>query len=132
MSSYLTIYLKLKQNDQIIKLFDFSSSTEIYQYFVDIIHPAWSENNYTKLNDEMLNDVLNDIYRDITNTQIRISELRLCAHGNVDIIDEILELKELVKSLEYCQTQIYMIKELISHTLYMNEPDYIEVLCNVG
>lgn len=132
MSSYLTIYLKLKQNNQIIKLFDFSSNTEIYQYFVDIIHPAWSENNYTKLNDEMLNDVLNDIYRDITNTQIRISELRLCAHGNVDIIDEILELKESIKSLEFCQTQIYMIKELISHTLYMNEPDYVEVLCNVG
>ena len=80
----------------------------------------------------MLNDVLNDIYRDITNTQIRISELRLCAHGNVDIIDEILELKESIKSLEYCQTQIYMIKELISHTLYMNDPDYVEVLCNVG
>lgn len=132
MSSYLIIYLKLKQNNQIIKLFDFSSNTEIYQYFIDTIHPAWSENNYTKLNDEMLNDVLNDIYRDITNTQIRISELRLCAHGNVDIIDEILELKESIKSLEFCQTQIYMIKELISHTLYINEPDYVEVLCNVG
>lgn len=132
MSSYLTIYLKLKQNDQIIKLFDFSRNTEIYQYFIDTIHPTWSENNYTKLDDEMLNDVLNDIHRDITNTQTRISELRLCAHGNVDIIDEILELKESIKSLEFCQTQIYMIKELISHTLYMNEPDYIEVLCNVG
>jgi hypothetical protein len=132
MSSYLTIYLKLKQNDQIIKLFDFSRNTEIYQYFIDTIHPAWSESKYTKLNDEMLNDVLNDIHRDITTTQTRISELRLCANGNINIINEILELKELVKSLEYCQTQIYMIKELISHTLYMNDPDYIEVLCNVG
>ena len=62
MSSYLTIYLKLKQNDQIIMLFNFSSSIEIYQYFVDVIQPAWSKNNYTKLDDEMLNDVLNDIY----------------------------------------------------------------------
>lgn len=132
MSSYLTIYLKLKQNDQIIKLFDFSRNTEIYQYFIDTIHPIWSETNYTKLNDEMLNNVLNDIHKDITNTQIRISELRLCAYGNIDIINEILELKELVKSLEYCQTQIYMIKELTSHTLYMNDPDYVEVLCNIG
>lgn len=132
MSSYLTIYLKLKQNNQIMRLFDFSSSTEIYQYFNDTIHPTWSENNYTKLDDEMLNDVLNDIHRDIINTQTRISELRLCAHGNVDIVNEILELKELVKSLESCKTQVYILKDLISYTLYMDNSDYIEILCNVG
>lgn len=132
MSSYLSIYLKLKQNDQIIRLFEFSSSTEIYQYFNGLIHPTWVDNKYTKLNDESLNDVLCEINNDVNNTQLRISELRLCAHGNIDIINEILELKELIKSLEYCKTQIYMIKELISHTLYMNEPDYTEVLCNIG
>lgn len=132
MSSYLTIYLKLKQNNQIMRLFDFSSSTEIYQYFTDTIHPTWSENNYTKLDDDMLNDVLNDIHRDIINTQTRISELRLCAHGNVDIVNEILELKELVKSLESCKTQVYILKDLISYTLYMDDSDYIEILCNVG
>ena len=132
MSSYLTIYLKLKQNDQIIRLFDFSRSTEIYQYFNEIVNPTWADNNYTKLDDEMLNDVLYEINNEILKIQTKISELRLCAHGNVDIINEILELKELIKSLEYCKTQIYMIKELISHTLYSDNSEYSEILCNIG
>ena len=64
MSSYLTIYLKLKQNDQIIRLFNFSRNTEIYQYFDEIINPVWADNNYTKLNDEILNEVLYEINND--------------------------------------------------------------------
>ena len=132
MSSYLSIYLKLKQTDQIIRLFDFSRNTEIYQYFSEIIDPAWAGNNYTKLDDETLNNVLYEINKEIIKTQTRISELRLCACGNVDIINEILELQEIIKDSEYCKTQIHMIQELISHTLYSDDPEYSEILCNVG
>lgn len=108
MSSYLNIYLvpkkKYVENNQTLLIASYSRNTGIYQAFYENISPihSHSDEGYATLFKDKIQDVLNDLTKDIESTNRRLGLYKQYAKDNPDYIQEIIGLEEILG--EYKET----------------------------
>ena len=135
MSSYLSFYLVPKAEDsKPLNLICYSRNTHIYQYFEETIHPTYigmgDEAQYTELNVQKVDEVLEAMKEGISRYQRQISEYEKHAGGNADIIEYILELKEELDILEWSLHKVEFIRDIV-YEASCSWNDYNKILCNV-
>lgn len=135
MSSYLTFYVVPKaEGSKPLDLICYSRNTHIYQYFDEIIHPAYigigDETQYTELTIQKVDKVLEDMKNDISKYQEKISEYQKHAAGNAEIIEYILEMKEDLDILEWALHKVEFIRDLV-YEASCDWNEYNKILCNV-
>lgn len=71
MSSYLTIYLKIKDSDKKIELNSWSRNNDIYQKFNESLHPVWASNEdiYTDISEQDILNLIDECDKDIKRCQ---------------------------------------------------------------
>lgn len=89
MSSYLNIYLKRRDTKEYLYLDQWSRSSEIYQRFYEVIHPAYAgmEDKYTDLTLNDLDEVIKDIAHDKAEIERKISLYDKYLRQVMDFID---------------------------------------------
>lgn len=92
MSSYLNIYLKRRDTKEYLYLDQWSRSSEIYQRFDDVIHPAYAgmEEKYTDLTTNDFDEVIKDIAHDKAEIDRKIRLYEKYLHQVIDFIDPTL------------------------------------------
>lgn len=134
MSSYLTFYLQRK-DEKPITLISYSRNDELYQYFyenINMIHDMqYDTEYYTTVSCENVNDIISELTQSINNINTRIIEYEKHVDGNIEIIDEIISLKEYLATLNDTLIRVRFIKDLIleADNGYV---DYTAVLCNIS
>lgn len=138
MSSYLTIYIvpkrkSEKEEKKYIPLTSYSRNSEIYRYFYENIHPAYIGSEepvpYTVLTSESINIVLTAFADSISKAQTRLTEYEKYVSGNPEYIDEIIELKEYIKNLQYWKDKTSFVQDIINDISVFSEIE--EVCCNI-
>lgn len=134
MSSYLTFYLQRK-DEKPITLISYSRNDELYQYFyenTDIRHDMqYDTEYYTTISCEDVNNIISELTKSINNVNTRIIEYEKHVNGNIEIIDEIISLKDYLAVLNDTLIRTRFIKDLVLEA--DNEyADYTAVLCNIS
>lgn len=133
MSSYLSFYLKLKEeNTKPVFLTCYSRNNPIYQSFYENINVAYAGNEeaYTHLTINDVNKIISDLKGDISNVKKRIAAYKEHAGGNFEIINEIISSEEYLEELTSTLHSIYFIQDLVTNA-ENSFGDYSEVLCNI-
>ena len=117
MSSYLNIYGVTKEKDEHILLVTYSRNNEIYQEMdgiLDIPYNGDGGNNYRKLSISDINIIIEELNKTISNVQKRINEYEKHAAGNIEIINEIIGIKEYIKEIETIIYKLDFIIDMLS------------------
>lgn len=140
MSSYLSIYIVPKRKveedvKQHIIVASYSRSTDFYEYFSNVIHPAYvgmdNKIPYTTITKDGITAVLNEFQEDISKAKARLVEYEKYASTNADYIQEIIEMKEYILDLQYWKDKASFIEDMIDESnFYMDGIE--EVCCNIG
>lgn len=137
MSSYLSFFIVPKRKSdkepkQYIIIAAYSRSTDIYQYFNESINPAWagSEEKYTTLSLECVNQVIKDFDDDINKGKARLNEYEKYAKDNPEYIDEIISMKEYISDLEYWKAKASFIGDMLSDMPCYEEIE--EICCHIS
>lgn len=140
MSSYLTFYIvptrkSNKEEKQYIPLASYSRSSELYEYFNNVIHPVFVGNSdetpYTVLTINSVDEVMKDFNSDINKAQKRLSEYEKYARNNAECIEDIISMKEYIEDLQYWKDKASFISDILQDkSLWNNSIE--EVCCNIG
>lgn len=134
MSSYLTFYLQRK-NEKPITLISYSRSDELYQYFYENTNMKedvqYDTEYYTTISCEDVDDVISELTQSINNINTRIIEYEKHVDGNIEIIDEIISLKDYLETLNDTLIRTRFIKDLVLEANH-GYADYTAVLCNIS
>lgn len=136
MSNYLNIYLKRKENPEGSPLLfmSFSRNHPIYRAVVDAIAPVWAgdENIYTELTYDNLTECINTLDTDISNLVNKINEYEKTVLKNPksDIIEQLVEYKELYKEMENDNSNLVFIR-CFTDDITKGYSDFSKVLCNI-
>ena len=136
MSSYLTFYLKPKEQEKPLSLMSYSRADNVYQWYRDIINPVYignDENNpkYTELTDEMAQSVVDAAEEKLSDSK-RTLQLRIDACKELglteDDVDLVVSTKEYIAKLEETTKELQFIANLVSDIEYS---DFEKVLINI-
>lgn len=136
MSSYLNIYLKRKENPEGSPLLfmSFSRNHPIYRAVVEAIAPVWAGNEdiYTELTYDNLTECINTLDIDISNLVNKINEYEKAVLKNPksDIIEQLVEYKELYKEMENDNSNLVFIR-CFTDDITKGYSDFSKVLCNI-
>ena len=136
MSSYLNIYLKRKENPEGSPLLfmSFSRNHPIYRAVVEAIAPVWAGNEdiYTELTYDNLTECINTLDTDISNLVNKINEYEKAVLKNPksDIIEQLVEYKELYKEMENDNSNLVFIR-CFTDGITKGYSDFSKVLCNI-
>lgn len=136
MSSYLNIYLKRKKNPEGSPLLfmSFSRNHPIYRAVVEAIAPVWAGNEdiYTELTYDNLTECINTLDTDISNLVNKINEYEKAVLKNPksDIIEQLVEYKELYKEMENDNSNLVFIR-CFTDDITKGYSDFSKVLCNI-
>jgi hypothetical protein len=133
MSSYLSFYLKLKEeNTKPVFLTCYHRNDPVYQSFYENISIAYAgnEETYTHLTINDVNRIIADLKGDISNVKKRITTYKEHANGSLEIINEIISSEEYLEELISTLHSVYFIQDLVNNT-ENSIGDYSEVLCNI-
>lgn len=133
MSSYLSFYLKLKEeNTKPVFLTCYHRNDPIYQSFYENISIAYTGNEeaYTYLTTHDVDRVISNLKGDISNIKKRIAAYKEHANGNLEIIDEIISSEDYLEELTSTLHSVYFIQDLVNNA-ENSIGDYSEVLCNI-
>lgn len=134
MSSYLNIYAKFKDDSrEPLLLVSYTRSSDVYQYFEQEIHPTFmgmDEVRYTDLTFDNVGLVCDALIREINKLNMRIEEYEKHAGGNLEIINEIISLKEYNEELKNALSECAFIKMLAGETQYSYTK--YTLVCNIG
>lgn len=136
MSNYLNIYLKRKENPEGSPLLfmSFSRNHPIYRAVVEAIAPvlAGDENIYTELTYDNLTECINTLDIDISNLVNKINEYEKTVLKNPesDIIEQLVEYKELYKEMENDNSNLVFIR-CFTDDITKGYSDFSKVLCNI-
>ena len=131
MSSYLSFYLVPKAHpEERLLLQSFSRSTEVYQRFFDNLSIAYAgnEEKYTKLTVSDVESVIQDLDGDIAKAEARRAEYEKFCHGNSELIEEMISIKEYIRDLQSTRDYISFIRDILTDLDY---GEFSDVLCNV-
>lgn len=134
MSSYINIYGVLKNSDKKINLVGFSRNHQFYQELNEHINIAWAGDKdiYTELTSSLVQSVISDVEQQISNIDKKINEYEKHANGNIDIINDILDLKEYREELVSTREYLEFLDELIDNTTYNFENAFEKIVCNIS
>lgn len=111
MSSYLNIYIPV--HDRKVTIGCWSRSSDIYQAFYENGAPFGLEHAVE------VNNIIDQIYyeekSEISKIEDRIETLEKNCHGNLDVIEEILNWKEYLKDHENVINYINFLKDVVSN-----------------
>lgn len=140
MSSYLNIYLKRKENPEGSPLLfmSFSRNHPIYRAVVEAVAPVWAgdgdgdEDVYTELTYDNLTKCINTLDTDIGNLVNKINEYEKAVLKNPkkDIIEQLVEYKELYKEMENDNSNLVFIR-WFTDDIIKGYSDFSKVLCNI-
>lgn len=129
MSSYLTIYVKLKNVEKPAPIISWSRNNTVYQALNGSI--AYIGNGdkmmYTELTVDLINDGINEIREEMDKAKQYLEEYEKHAGENESYIQYIVEYKEELKTCENAIHELEFIRTLIHEAGYYNEDD--EVTC---
>lgn len=137
MSSYLNIYLKRKENpDSSPLLFmSFSRNHPIYRAVVEAIAPVWAgdEDAYTELTYDNLTECINTLDTDMGNLVNKINEYEKAVLKNPksDIIEQLMEYKEIYKEMEENNHNLTFIRWFTNDIINGHSAFFSKVLCNI-
>lgn len=136
MSSYLNIYLKRKENleGSPLLFMSFSRNHPIYRAVVDAIAPVWAGNGdvYTKLTYDNLTECINSLDEETNHIVNKIVEYEKAVLKNPkkDIIDQLIEYKEIYKEMEENNHNLAFIR-WFTNDINKGNSDFSKVLCNI-
>ena len=139
MSSYLSIYIVPKRKveedvKQHIVVAEYSRSTDLYEYFSNVIHPAYIGKEdkipYTTITKANITAILDDFQEDLSKAKARLVEYEKYASNNPDYIQEIVGLKEYISDLQYWKDKASFIEDMINSSNFYIE-GIEEVCCNI-
>lgn len=136
MSSYLNIYLVKKESskDSPLLFMSFSRNHPIYRAVVEAIAPVWAgnEDKYTELTYDNLTECINTLDTDIGNLVNKINEYEKAVLKNPksDIIEQLVEYKELYKEMENDNSNLVFIR-WFTNDIINGYSDFSKVLCNI-
>ena len=136
MSSYLNIYLVKKESskDSPLLFVSFSRNHPIYRAVVETIAPVWAGNEdaYTELTFDNLTECINTLDTDIGNLVNKINEYEKAVLKNPksDIIEQLVEYKELYKEMENDNSNLVFIR-WFTNDIIKGYSDFSKVLCNI-
>lgn len=139
MSSYLNIYLVPKRKDrdkeekQHLLFASYSRSTDIYEVFNEYVNPIFignAEGNYTSLIKDDVDLMIDGILTDIRNSQERLDVYEQYASKNEEYIQEILDLREIIRDYKSTHDFLLFLKGLVEDTID-GYNDFEEVCCNI-
>ena len=110
MSSSLIFYVKSKDYEHPIEIASFNRSTEIYQYFVDYLNIT---ETFTKLSVTDIRAIQEILYTDIYRNKARLETYDKYAHMNVDLVEEVIGIKEYLGQLTKAKFYIDFITLMI-------------------
>lgn len=138
MSSYLSIYIvpkrkSDKEQKKHLILAAYSRSSEIYQYFNEVINPVFigssEETPYTTITEADINRVLKDFDDNINSAKNTLAEYEKHVASNADFIHEIISLKEYITDLQYWRDKTSFIADMVENASFYD--DIEEVCCNI-
>lgn len=136
MSSYLNIYLKRKENpeDSPLLFMSFSRNHPIYRAVVEAIAPVWASDGdvYTKLTYDNLTECINSLDKETDHIVNKIVEYEKAVLKNPkkDIIDQLIEYKEIYKEMEENNHNLAFIR-WFTNDINKGNSDFSKVLCNI-
>lgn len=136
MSSYLNIYLKRKENPEGSPLLfmSFSRNHPIYRAVVDAIAPVWAGDGdkYTELTYDNLTECINSLDEETNHIVNKIVEYEKAVLKNPksDIIEQLVEYKELYKEMENDNSNLVFIR-WFTDDITKGYSDFSKVLCNI-
>ena len=136
MSSYLNIYLKRKENPEGSPLLfmSFSRNHPIYRAVVEAVAPVWAgdEGAYTKLTYNNLTECINSLDKETNHIVNKIVEYEKAVLKNPkkDIIDQLIEYKEIYKEMEENNHNLAFIR-WFTNDINKGNSDFSKVLCNI-
>lgn len=136
MSSYLNIYLKRKENPNSSPLLfmSFSRNHPIYRAVVEAVAPVWAGDGdvYTKLTYDNLTECINSLDKETNHIVNKIVEYEKAVLKNPkkDIIDQLIEYKEIYKEMEENNHNLAFIR-WFTNNINKGNSDFSKVLCNI-
>ena len=136
MSSYLNIYLKRKENleGSPLLFMSFSRNHPIYRAVVEAIAPVWAGDGdvYTKLTYNNLTECINSLDEETNHIVNKIVEYEKAVLKNPkkDIIDQLIEYKEIYKEMEENNHNLAFIR-WFTNDINKGNSDFSKVLCNI-
>ena len=136
MSSYLNIYLKRKENPEGSPLLfmSFSRNHPIYRAVVEAVAPVWAGDGdaYTKLTYDNLTECINSLDEETNHIVNKIVEYEKAVLKNPkkDIIDQLIEYKEIYKEMEENNHNLAFIR-WFTNDINKGYSDFSKVLCNI-
>lgn len=128
MSSYLNIYIKEKENKPVL-LCSYSRNSEIYQGVYETVNPAYAGNEevYTELTCYDIDRIISEIKENISSVEKRISKYKEMNGGNLEIINEVINLEDYSDELKLELGSFNTLLKIVSDAeLYKNK-----ILCNI-
>ena len=136
MSSYLNIYLVKKESskDSPLLFMSFSRNHPIYRAVVEAIAPVWADNedNYTELTFDNLTECINSLDEETNHIVNKIVEYEkaVLKNPNSDIIEQLIEYKEIYKEMEENNHNLVFIR-WFTDDITKGYSDFSKVLCNI-
>lgn len=140
MSSYLTFYVVPKREKQeepkkYLPLTAYPRSSDIYHYFTEnlpVVFEGLDAENaiYTTLKHSSVAKVLEDIRKGIQCVKDKIVEYEKYAADNSDYINDIVEMKEYLTELQFCEGKVSFIEDL-AEEVQSPYAAFEEVCCNI-
>lgn len=128
MSSYLTIYAKLKNVEKPAPIISWSRNNKVYQAMSHGIAYIGNEDkmNFTELGVDLINESINDVRTEMKRAEKYLAEYEKRADKNEEYINYIVETKDELEECENAIHEMEFIKALIddiSYTDYIKDDD---------
>lgn len=120
MSSYLTVYVKIKNVEKPAPIISWSRNTDVYQAMYRNVAYIGNgdEWQFSDLTEEMINDAIDQINNDIKRSKTYLDEYEKHAGENESYIHSIIELKEELGFYENAIHQLEFLRTLVKETSY--------------
>lgn len=123
MGVYLNIYIKIKALEEPTCLVAYRNSGILFGIFDAVKEPQ-------EITEEMINECIESVKSSINKGLITVSEYSKYAHGNLEIINEIIDTEGYIRDQTEILHKLQFIKELVLEA--GNEwADYDKVLYNI-
>lgn len=123
MGVYLNIYIKIRALEEPTCLVSYRNSGILFGIFDAVKEPQ-------EITEEMINECIESVKSSINKGLITVSEYSKYAHGNLEIINEIIDTEGYIRDQTEILHKLQFIKELVLEA--GNEwADYDKVLYNI-
>lgn len=117
MSCYLNFYLKDKKTNEYKNFLSVSSNYDLYQeidenFYIKYFSEGKLEDNVTKIELADFDHIINNISKDIYNIEHKIIEYEKHCNGNIDIINDIVQLKDYLKEKIEIKNKIELLSSI--------------------